>query len=438
MKKFVSLLSVLALLLVMTVPALASDMDLLYDATGLLENEQFTALAEAVAAKSDELQFEIRVDIVLDTQDYTIDEYAEAFYDTFSYGYGDTANGSLLMIRVHEENDGDLAFDDYALYFGGAAQTQEQTLRTSLGRSLAQYLSAAAWGNGIDEDRMACMNAIAVYVNAVSAAMQDVDMSAAGKDTAPASSEPGLDTVTDLAGLLTDAQKAELTTMAEALAAQYGCGVYILTVNDFTDYEGSQYGIYSFATTAFTQYNLGLGEDKNGVMLVLSMAERDYSLIAHGAIGNAAFTDHGKDILADEGFLPRFKINDWYGGFRAYVEGAGEFLRQNAQGTPFDIDTDPNYGRMPTGTKVAIIVIIPAIIAGIACMVMKSKMKSVALKKDANAYISQNGVALTDASDVYTHTTQTRVRIVENERSSGGHGGTSIGSGGFSGKSGKF
>ena len=151
------------------------------------------------------------------------------------------------------------------------------------------------------------------------------------------------------------------------------------------------------------------------------------------AVQKPECTDHGKDVLADEGFLPYFARNDWYGGFSAYLDGCESFLRQNAQGTPFDIDTDPDYGRMPTGTKVAIIVIVPAIIAFIACSIMKGKMKSVALKTNANEYIARQGVALTDSSDIYTHTTQTRIRIEEPSRSSG-HGGTSIGSGGFFGK----
>lgn len=435
MKKFVSLLAVLVLLFIMTVPALATDSDVLYDATGLLENSQFLDLADAVASRCDELKFEIRVDIVTNTQGHTISEFAQAYYDFYEYGYDTTTDGSLLMIQVHEDGKNDLAFDGYALYFGGTARSVEETLRRSLDQALVTYLNDAAWDAGLEDDRMVCMNAIAAYVRIVSDVMREIQAAAAKE---AADSGPGLAPVTDLADLLTDAQEAELTSMAETLASRYGCGVYFITVDDYTDYDGSTYGIYNFATHTFNEYNLGLGSDKNGVMLILSMYERDYSLIAHGSIGNAAFTDHAKDVLADDGFLPYFKKNNWYGGFRAYVEGAGEFLQMNAEGTPFDIDTDPNYGKMSTGTKVGIIVIVPAIIAGIACMIMKGKMKSVAEKEDANAYITQNGVELTNAQDIYTHTTQTRVRIVENDRSGGGHGGTSIGSGGFSGKSGKF
>jgi len=437
MKKLASLLAVFVLLFALAAPAHAIDFGIVYEGTGLLDSVEFESLTDAIAQKCDEVQYDMHVDIITETQGYTLDEYAEAFYETYEYGYNGTTDGSVLMLQLHfVEGENDLVYDGYSVYIGGRGKSVEDTIRASLDQVLPEYLNEAAWEGGLDSDRDVCMRAMAAYVGVVSTAVSAVETGKNPEDT-HASSVAGLANVTDLASLLTEEQRAELSARAKSISDTYGCAVYLLTVEDYTDYEGSQYGIYSFATNAFTQYNLGLGEDKNGVMLVLSMAERDYTLIAHGDIGNSAFTDHGKDVLADDGFLPYFARNDWYGGFTAYLDGCESFLAQNAQGTPFDIDTDPEYGRVPTGTKIAIIVIIPAIIAFIACTIMKGKMKSVALKTNANDYISRQGVALTDSSDIYTHTTQTRVRIEEPSRSSG-HGGTSIGSGGFSGKSGKF
>ena len=411
MKKLTSLLAVLVLLFALAAPAHAIDFGIVYEGTGLLDSVEFESLTDAIAQKCDEVQYDMHVDIITETQGYTLDEYAEAFYETYEYGYNGPTDGSVLMLQLHfAEGENDLLYDGYALYFGGRGKAVEDTLRTALDQVLPEYLNEKAWEGGLESDRDVCMRAMAAYVGVVSSLIAGVESEKNPAETHD-SAVAGLANVTDLASLLTEEQRTELSARAKSISEAYGCAVYLLTVNDFTDYEGSQYGIYAFATNTFTQYNLGLGEDKNGVMLVLSMADRDYTLIAHGDIGNSAFTDHGKDVLADEGFLPYFARNDWYSGFSAYLDGCESFLAQNAQGTPFDIDTDPEYGRMPTGTKVAIIVIIPAIIAFIACTIMKGKMKSVALKTNANDYISRQGVALT---------------------------GTSIGSGGFSGKSGKF
>ena len=48
--------------------------------------------------------------------------------------------------------------------------------------------------------------------------------------------EPELDNVTDAAALLSDQEWAALESKAEALSAQYECGIYIITLDDFTDY----------------------------------------------------------------------------------------------------------------------------------------------------------------------------------------------------------
>ena len=53
-------------------------------------------------------------------------------------------------------------------------------------------------------------------------------------------------------------------------------------------------------------------------MLALSMAERDFQMLAHGDTANAAFTDYGKYIMQDE-FLDNFREDDWYGGFADYI-----------------------------------------------------------------------------------------------------------------------
>ena len=53
-------------------------------------------------------------------------------------------------------------------------------------------------------------------------------------------------------------------------------------------------------------------------MDALSMAERDFQMLAHGDTANAAFTDYGKYIMQDE-FLDNFREDDWYGGFADYI-----------------------------------------------------------------------------------------------------------------------
>ena len=59
---------------------------------------------------------------------------------------------------------------------------------------------------------------------------------AAGLAVTASATEAQLNYVTDEAGLFTEAQREELEQRAAAISEQYEFGVYIVTVEDFTDY----------------------------------------------------------------------------------------------------------------------------------------------------------------------------------------------------------
>ena len=241
--------------------------------------------------------------------------------------------------------------------------------------------------------------------------------------------EPELGYVTDAASLLSDQEWAALESKAEALSARYECGVYIITVDDFTDYVNTN-DVYEAAKAIYTQYSLGWGAEKSGVLLLLSMAERDYSLIAYG-YGNTAFTDYGKDRLADR-FLDNFGENDWYGGFNDYLDKCGSMLNSAREGQPLDVNSSPLIRLV----GILISIVLGCAAAFIVCCFLSIQMKSVALKAEADSYIRSDSINFIAREDRFSHTSQIRTKV---ESSSGGSGGgTTVDSSGFSGKSGKF
>ena len=90
--------------------------------------------------------------------------------------------------------------------------------------------------------------------------------------------------------------------------------------------------------------------------------------------------------------------------------------------------------RSPWGT-LAIIALASCFFSLIFCMLLRGKMKSVRMARQANAYISGE-LNITANRDQYTHTTETRTKI-EHESSSGGGSHAESGGGG-SGRSGSF
>ncbi len=245
----------------------------------------------------------------------------------------------------------------------------------------------------------------------------------------------GLDYVTDAAGLLTYEQWEHLENLAETASENAQCGIYIVTVDDFMNYYDTD-SVEVCAQSIYHDYELGYGEGKDGILLLLSMADRDFDLCAYGDFGNYAYTDYGKDMLDDE-FLDDFSRNDWAAGFEDYIGTAYSFAMSAQNGEPIDSYGGRGSTEGNTTGKIAAVVLIPALAALIVCSIMKGKMKSVAEKKDAAEYLQAESVQLTRQMDQFTHVTETRTHIDRGSSRSGG-GGTSVNSSGFSHHSGKF
>ncbi|MBQ2632987.1 MAG: TPM domain-containing protein [Oscillospiraceae bacterium] len=245
----------------------------------------------------------------------------------------------------------------------------------------------------------------------------------------------------DSVGLLTARQRAELEDSGAAIAQAYDFGVYVVVLADYRDYD--RRSVEDAAETVYRELDLGVGAAKSGLMLLLSMDDRDYDLCAYG-YGHTAFTDYGKAQLA-RGFLDDFRYDDWYAGFRDYQAEAEEMLRLAAEGSPVD-DPYAGYGgsglersRSEPGPVIAFSLLIGCVVALIVCMVMRSKSRSVKSARSAGTYAVPEGLYLAESFDRFSHITEQRVRIESDRSSGGGHGGgTSISSGGFSHSSGKF
>lgn len=435
-KKIFALGMALCLALCLSVPALgAQDYGLIYDATDLLDGQTMSTLAnDTFYPLSEKYKVQVRVDVVSNLEGETIENYAQIFYDNYSYGYDDSGSGILLMLYVLPNDAGDLDFGGYTLLPGGTAvEALGDAGMQTLQAALDIMLNEQSFSGGMESDEGACESAFTSFAATVDALLGGGEVSAAaptpesGTSAESETTQNVLAYVTDSAGILTAEEAASLEATAQALSSQYGCGVYAVTVDDFTTY--TQEGVYECATEIFQYYDLGYGDTRDGVLLLLSMEDRDYALISHGDFGNAAFTDYGKDVLSEE-FIDNFGDDDWYGGFSDYLTMVGTMMEAAQNGEPVDVGSDIGGGSVLKGLPPAIF--FGFVVAIVICLNFKNKMKTARKATAAQEYVTPNGVRLIVQEDRYTHTTQIRENI-EKEK-----GGTSVDSGGFSGKSGKF
>lgn len=260
--------------------------------------------------------------------------------------------------------------------------------------------------------------------------------------TAAAHAEARIDYVSDYAGLLSDAQRQDLSNLAARVSDEYNFGVFVVVVNDYKSYVNGS--IADFSENVFHRYGLGRGQKEEGVLLAMSMSNRDYDIYAHGDFGNYAFTDYGKRQLADS-FLDNFRGNDWEGGFRDFIENSGNMLEMARNGRPVDtwIADQAETGPRMTLGKILVSLGVGCLTGGATVSGMKRQMKTAIRQTGAANYVSLGGVKLSNKRDDFVNRSVTRQvipRQTTGGRPGGGHFGGTTTSGSFGGShhSGRF
>ena len=147
----------------------------------------------------------------------------------------------------------------------------------------------------------------------------DTSVPAAPPETpeTPEASEPDsvrMQYVFDISDLLTYEEWAELEARAADISKRQHCGVYFALVDDYT-----------VIAQIYHELELGSGEDRDGIIVLLSMDNRKYAMFVYGEYAEYAFDTYGQDELEGR-FLGFFGYDDWYGGITHYLDACDEFL----------------------------------------------------------------------------------------------------------------
>lgn len=241
-------------------------------------------------------------------------------------------------------------------------------------------------------------------------------------------SAPATPYVIDDARLLTIEQRQELNAYAQKITETYGMGIYIMSVEDFHNY-GEEPQIYDVLWNYYHDNSLGCGADRQGMILMLSMAERDFATFFYGEDTEYAFNGFGQAQLENY-FLDDFGDDDWYDGFMGFLTASEEFMEKAAAGEPV---------RDNPWSLASVFVLIALFASFVVTRLLWMKMANVAAQKGAARYQTTEGLVLTKQVDHFLTQTVRRRKIESSDSGSGKSGSSQahFGDGG-SGRSGKF
>ena len=241
--------------------------------------------------------------------------------------------------------------------------------------------------------------------------------------------ERQLPRLVDEADLLSDREESQLLAQLDMISEKHQCDVAVITVPDANGYD-----VQVYADDVYDYYGFGMGDGNDGILLLVSMAEREWVISTFGH-GITAFTDAGLDYMADE-FVPSLSDGDYGEAFEHFASQCDEFLEQAADGEPYDVGNMP---RKPFPSYWILISIgIGTVIALIIMICLAADLKTVNCRNHATEYTRQNSLNVVQSHEMFLYRNVRRVRKAESSSDGGSRTHSSSSGRSHGGSRGKF
>lgn len=221
--------------------------------------------------------------------------------------------------------------------------------------------------------------------------------------------------VVDDAGLLASDEIAALETRAREISEAHGMDVVIWTTDE-TDDQAIRYRAADF----YDYSGYGQGTDHDGVMLMLSMAERNWFILTTGS-GIRAFTDYGIQWIGAD-IRPALSDGNYAAAFDRFLSDAEDFILQAQAGDPYDVDNEPDSlsPLQKLLITLGVIAAVSLVITLIVMHVLKRQLHSARPQTTANRYVRDGSLRMRAPLDLFLYQTQTRRKIEKSDSDSGG------------------
>ena len=236
--------------------------------------------------------------------------------------------------------------------------------------------------------------------------------------------------VVDGAGLLSNSDISALEDQIAKVTDIYEMDIVILTV-DTLDGKRAQ----DYADDYFDENGYGLGANNSGILFLIDMGSRSWAVSTAGEAIRAVPDSRIDSIMsAVQSELSSGRYAQAFTSFVTNVEQAFKSHASAAEDPDYD-PYDPNLSyeeETSFGEMLLISVVIGAVVAGIALLVMRSKMNTAKAQSGAKDYMTEGSFLLYQHHDIFLYSRTTKTPKPDNNsggshRSSSGrsHGGRS-------------
>lgn len=215
----------------------------------------------------------------------------------------------------------------------------------------------------------------------------------------------------DEADLLSTQEETQLAEKLSEIGEEFDAQIVVMTV---TSTSGN---IDAYIEDKFDSMNMGYGENRDGVLLLVCMDSREYRILSNGYAGEAIGTDQIDAI--SEAIVSDLSEGAYADAFSTFADQCAYYLDGYLNGFPFNIG------------KNLIVALIVGVVAGIVvAFVLKKQLKSVRQQKQANVYIKSGSMQITASRDLFLYREVSKTKKASTN-SSGSGSSRNVGGGKF-------
>ncbi len=199
----------------------------------------------------------------------------------------------------------------------------------------------------------------------------------------------------DEADLLTDDEETSLLGQLDEISERQQVDIAVVTVNYLDGL-----GVVEYADDFFDYNGYGFGEERDGILFLISMEERQWYISTHG-YGITAVTDAGSEYMSEK-LLDDLGEGEYAAAFTSFAGLCDDFITQARSGEPYDVD---NLPKEPFGFVLNLVIAlgIGFVVSLIAMGIMRSQLKSVHSQSGAGEYVKKDSMKLTKESDLFLY-----------------------------------
>lgn len=212
--------------------------------------------------------------------------------------------------------------------------------------------------------------------------------------------------IVDNAGLLTMEEERILEDASYQFCTEYSLDAVILTVNDLGGKAASAY-----ADDYYDQNGYGVGTDDSGLILLVSMAERELYISTCGDAIQRLNDRELDSIIGDISY--DLSGGQYFSAFITFFDAVEQNL--DYESGPADTGNTPRVNWFLS-------VLIGAVAAAIAVMIMAGTMNTKRKQYSAGDYVREGSYDLKNRQDIFLYSNVSKVKREQNTSS----GGTSV------------